>query len=80
MLSEDLAADDGKPLPDGMNGRYYLWDETVEEPGYYPYTHYTARIIAQRGDIVVDIWIDDFDREITEKSVLKLAEQQWERL
>lgn len=80
MLSESLAGSKGKKLPDGMNGRYYLWDETFEEPGYYPYTRYAARVIAQRGDIVMDIGIHDYDNAITEKTVLKLAAEQWERL
>ncbi|WP_165984875.1 hypothetical protein [Streptomyces sp. YIM 98790] len=80
MTGPDLAGHDGKKLPGDLNGRYYLWDETYEEPGYYPLTQYSARVLAQRGDILLDIWIHDFDREISEKSVIDLARRQLEVL
>lgn len=80
MSAEELGGSSGTALPDGMTGRYYMWDTTYEEPGYYPYTEYVARVVAQRGDVVMDIWIVDYDNSISEKAVLKLAEAQWRLL
>lgn len=77
---EDMAGHSGVPLPDGLSGRYYLWDETVEEPGYLPYTLYTARILAHHQDVVLDIWINDIDREIGRQAATDLARDQLERL
>lgn len=83
MTDPDLAGPSegwGRRIDGTLNARYYMWDETIREPGYYPYTVYSARVLAQRGDVVMDISVYGFDQEIDEDALVALAKKQLERL
>ncbi|SFJ82147.1 hypothetical protein SAMN05192584_101489 [Streptomyces pini] len=77
MSYEDHAGNDGTALEGSGNGRYYVFDEPHRESGYLPM--YRARAIAQRGDIMMDIWIYD-TKPIAKRDIRSLAERQLERL
>ncbi|MDB1087963.1 hypothetical protein PJ985_10335 [Streptomyces sp. ACA25] len=69
----------GTALPGEVNAWTYRWHETFEEPGYLPYTEYHGRALAQRGDVVMDIWMLSYDEDPA-AFLVDLAEQQLERL
>ncbi|HEX5566351.1 MAG TPA: hypothetical protein VFY14_05350, partial [Streptomyces sp.] len=77
MPEDEHAGNEGKPLKDSGNGLVYVYDEPVRDPGYLPL--YQARALAQRGDVVMDVWICD-SRPISERDIRSLAERQLERL
>ncbi|MDH2409708.1 hypothetical protein [Streptomyces chitinivorans] len=77
MSHEDHAGNDGTALKGSGNGRYYVFDEPRRESGYLPM--HRARAIAQRGDIMMDIWIYD-TKPIAKRDIRSLAERQLERL
>ncbi|MFP8943785.1 hypothetical protein ACLIYM_20450 [Streptomyces fenghuangensis] len=77
MSSSGYAGNDGSTLKGSGNGRYYVFDRPDRKPGYLPM--YRARAIAQRGDIMMDIWIYDA-KPIAERDIRSLAERQLERL
>ncbi|WP_308312365.1 hypothetical protein, partial [Streptomyces sp. ICN903] len=77
MSYEDHAGNDGTALKGSGNGRYYVFDEPRRESGYLPM--HRARAIAQRGDIMMDIWIYD-TKPIAKRDIRSLAERQLERL
>ncbi|MGW7055537.1 hypothetical protein [Streptomyces sp. NPDC054887] len=72
------AGNDGKPIPGSGNGRVYVYDEPHREPGYEPV--YQSRVLARRGDVVMDIWYSNNTRRISEKAVMSIAKQQLGRL
>ncbi|MFH0243717.1 hypothetical protein ACGRHY_15100 [Streptomyces sp. HK10] len=73
MSDEDHAGNDGTALKGSGNGRYYVFDEPRRKAGYLPM--YRARAIAQRGDIMMDIWIYD-TKPIAKRDIRSLAERQ----
>ncbi|WP_241027539.1 hypothetical protein [Streptomyces verrucosisporus] len=77
MSFDSHTGNDGSALKGSGNGRYYVFDRPDREPGYLPM--YQARAIAQRGDIMMDIWIYD-TKPIAERDIRSLAERQLERL
>ncbi|MDG9702978.1 hypothetical protein [Streptomyces sp. DH37] len=77
MPYDQHAGNDGTALKGSGNGRYYVFDEPDREPGFLPV--YAARAIAQRGDIMMDIWIYDIE-PIAGRDIRSLAERQLERL
>ncbi|MGK5450913.1 hypothetical protein [Streptomyces radiopugnans] len=77
MSYEDHAGNDGTALKGSGNGRYYVFGEPRRESGYLPM--HRARAIAQRGDIMMDIWIYD-TKPIAKRDIRSLAERQLERL
>lgn len=77
MSDDEHAGNEGKPLKGSGNGRYYVYDRPVREPGYLPL--YRTRAIAQRGDVVMDVWIHD-TKPISERDIRTLGERQLERL
>ncbi|WP_410537935.1 hypothetical protein [Streptomyces sp. KL2] len=77
MPSDSHAGNDGSALKGSGNGRYYTFDRPDRRPGYLPM--YRARAIAQRGDVMMDIWIYD-TKPIAERDIRSLAERQLERL
>lgn len=78
MSQDKHAGNRGKPIPGSGNGRVYVYDEPLRKAGYEPL--YQARVIAQRGDVVMEIWYVNNARKISEKAVMSLAKQQLERL
>ncbi|MFP8960116.1 hypothetical protein ACLIYP_06010 [Streptomyces nanhaiensis] len=77
MSFDSHAGNEGSALKGSGNGRYYTFDRPDRRPGYLPM--YRARAIAQRGDIMMDIWIYDA-KPIAERDIRSLAERQLERL
>jgi hypothetical protein len=77
MPGDEWAGYRGKALPGSGNGRYWGGRKADREPGYLP--EYTARALAYRGDIVMDIQIYD-THPISEKIIRALAEKQLECL
>ncbi|KAF4407111.1 MULTISPECIES: hypothetical protein [Streptomyces] len=77
MADAEYAGNEGKPVPQTLEGRYYVHDEPYREAGYEPV--YAARALARRGDIVMDIAIAD-SKPVDDRTVLSLAERQLERL
>ncbi|MGY1452414.1 hypothetical protein [Streptomyces sp. SS8] len=77
MSSSGYAGNEGSALKGSGDGRYYVFDRPDRKPGYLPM--YRARALAQRGDIMMDIWIYDA-KPIAERDIRSLAERQLERL
>ncbi|MCM2577306.1 hypothetical protein [Streptomyces meridianus] len=77
MPRAEHAGNAGKPLPGLGDGRFYVFDKPFSEAGYLPM--YTARAVARRGDVVMDLWIHDAE-PISESAVSSLARKQMERL
>ncbi|WP_223206028.1 hypothetical protein [Streptomyces xanthii] len=77
MPGDKWAGNAGEPIPHSFNGRAFVSDHAKSEPGYVPM--YSARALAVRGDIAMDIQIYD-TRPIRMKTVMDLAERQLERL
>ncbi|TQK45483.1 hypothetical protein FBY35_7051 [Streptomyces sp. SLBN-118] len=78
MAMEGHAGNSGRPIPGSGNGRVYVYDKPIRQAGYEPL--YRARVIAQRGDVVMEIWYLNNAREVSAKAVMSLAKQQLERL
>ena len=77
MPHAEHAGNSGKPLPGVGDGRFYVFDKPYRQAGYLPM--YTARAVARRGDIVMDLWIHDM-KPISGSTVSSLARKQMERL
>ncbi|MFI7011594.1 hypothetical protein [Streptomyces sp. NPDC050145] len=77
MPGDKWAGNAGEPIPHSSNGRAFVSDHPKSQPGYVPM--YSARALAVRGDIALDIQIYD-TRPIRMKTVMSLAERQLERL
>ncbi|MGW1521768.1 hypothetical protein [Streptomyces sp. NPDC002159] len=67
----------GWPIPGTGDGMAYVDSTPDREPGYLPL--YSAEAHAWRGDIAVDIYVND-TRAITKKEIMSLAERQMGRL
>ncbi|WP_328861054.1 hypothetical protein [Streptomyces sp. NBC_00306] len=78
MPTEEFAGHDGELITGSGNGRVYVFNEPVRKAGYEPL--YRARVLACRGDVAMEIWYVSNRREISEKAVTALAEQQLGRL
>ncbi|WP_051722990.1 hypothetical protein [Streptomyces albus] len=77
-MSEDKhAGNDGEPIPGTAAGRVYVYDRPQTEPGYLPV--YTARALARRGDIVMEIFVHG-QKAVSRGTIMSLAERQLERL
>ncbi|MFK0045311.1 hypothetical protein ACIQU4_14540 [Streptomyces sp. NPDC090741] len=80
LEDKEYAGNAGKDLQ-GVPAAYgHVWidSETHEEPGYHPTR--SARVIARRGDIVMEIEYTNNRGTIDEGTVVELAKRQWERL
>lgn len=77
MPDEKRAGNSGHPIEGSELGRYWVFDSPYREPGLPPL--HTARALAYRGDIVMDVYIMDIE-PISEKEIRDLAERQLERL
>ncbi|MBB1256321.1 hypothetical protein H3146_23620 [Streptomyces sp. OF3] len=77
MLAEGMAENVGSLLKGTEWGRYYVYDKPHLEGGFLRV--YTARAIAYRGDVMMDIFIHD-TRPISKKDIRTLAERQVGRL
>ncbi|MFF0216432.1 hypothetical protein [Streptomyces vinaceus] len=80
LEKKEYAGNKGKDLP-GVPAAYgHLWidSEAHEEPGYYPVR--SSRVIARRGDVVMEIEYTNNRGAIDENTVVELAKRQWERL
>ncbi|GAB2752951.1 hypothetical protein GCM10027072_58250 [Streptomyces bullii] len=75
--TEDEDDTDSWGIPGTENGRAYVHNRPETTPGYLP--EYTAKALAWRGDIAMEIWITD-TRPIPKKKIMDLAERQMERL
>ncbi|QEV46794.1 hypothetical protein CP980_18340 [Streptomyces vinaceus] len=78
--TEEYAGNPGKDLA-GVPAAYgHVWidSRTHEKPGYYPTR--SARVVARRGDIVMEIEYTNNRGTIDENTVVELAKRQWERL
>ncbi|WP_328675490.1 hypothetical protein OG905_21820 [Streptomyces sp. NBC_00322] len=78
MSLDDYAGNTGEPIPGSGNGRVYVYDKPFRQAGYEPL--YEARVIAQRGDVVMEIRYLNNIRKVSAKAVMSLAKQQLERL
>ncbi|MFF3652241.1 hypothetical protein ACFYXV_26805 [Streptomyces sp. NPDC002181] len=80
MSEKDHAGNAGKDLP-GVPAEYgHLWVDSAqrETEGYLPTK--SARVVARRGDIVMDIKYMNNRGVIDEKDIVEIAKRQWERL
>ncbi|MER5712378.1 hypothetical protein [Streptomyces sp. NPDC002122] len=75
-MEEDRSDSDGEEIKGSSNGRYFLYP-VKREAGYLDY--YEARAYIWRGDIAVEIYIED-TRKIAENDIRSLAERQLGRL
>jgi hypothetical protein len=64
-------------IPGTGDGMVYVHRTPRTKSGYLPV--YSARAIASRGDIYMDIWIDD-TKPVPEKKIMELAKRQVARL
>ncbi len=80
LSEERYAGNDGKDLPGVPADHGHLWVDSApkEKPGYLPVRE--ARVVARRGDIVMEISYYDNRGVIDENEVVDLAKRQWERL
>lgn len=80
MPSKEYAGNAGVPiegLPADL-GHLWVYSEATEEPGYLPLR--SARAIARRGDIVLEVHYANNRGKIAEGDVMELAKRQLERL
>ncbi|MFI9212870.1 hypothetical protein ACIGW7_32675 [Streptomyces sp. NPDC053253] len=75
-ISEESSDTIGESVKGSTNGRYFV-QPVRREAGYLDL--YQARAYIQRGDIAIEIYVDD-TRKIAEKDIRSLAERQLERL
>jgi hypothetical protein len=64
-------------VPGTGSGMAYVHDKPETKPGYLP--NYRAEAHAWRGDIVVEVWVDD-TKPVSKKTIMDLAKRQMERL
>ncbi|PQM19892.1 hypothetical protein Sfr7A_30225 [Streptomyces xinghaiensis] len=77
MSDDKFAGHDGDPIPGTGSGRVYVYDRPHTEAGYLPM--YTARALARRGDIVMEIFVNS-SKAVSRGTIMSLAERQLERL
>ncbi|WLW54011.1 hypothetical protein [Streptomyces sp. YU58] len=75
--AEDEDDTDSWTVPGTGNGMVYVHNKPETKAGYLPM--YTAEAFAWRGDIAVEIWIND-SSPIAKKKIMDLAKRQMERL
>ncbi|MFE2286793.1 hypothetical protein ACFXDJ_21810 [Streptomyces sp. NPDC059443] len=80
MSTKDYAGNPGVPIEGfpSQLGHVWVYSEADEKPGYLPLR--TARAIARRGDLVLDIHYMNNRGKIAEGDVMDLAKRQLERL
>ncbi|WP_405490522.1 hypothetical protein [Streptomyces sp. NBC_00096] len=80
MPDKKYAGNDGVDIPGTPSklGHVWVYSEADEKPGYLPMR--TARAIARRGDIVIEIHYVNNRGKIAEGDVVDLAKRQLERL
>ncbi|MEV6577585.1 hypothetical protein AB0M92_05370 [Streptomyces sp. NPDC051582] len=80
MSEKDHAGNAGKDLP-GVPAEYgHLWVDSAqrEKEGYLPTK--SARVVARRGDVVMEISYMNNRGAIDENDIVEIAKRQWERL
>ncbi|MFB6522149.1 hypothetical protein [Streptomyces sp. NPDC056401] len=80
LSDDDYAGNVGKNIP-GIPAPFgHLWidSKTREKPGYYPTR--SARVIARRGDIVLEIEYVNNRGTVDEGHLVDVTKRQWERL
>ncbi|MGW3246926.1 hypothetical protein [Streptomyces sp. NPDC001070] len=77
MHEKKFAGNKGTAIPGTFDGRAWVYSKPYTKPGYLPL--YTARALARKGTVMMDIWVHS-DRPIKKSTVVSLAERQWERL
>lgn len=77
MPTSRYAGNDGKPLAGSGNGRVYVFNG--QSLAATPVPLYTARALARRGDIVMDLWLYSV-KPIGDSTATSLAKRQLERL
>lgn len=80
MADPDHAGNAGKDLPGVPADFGHLWVDSKAHQGSGSVPTRGARVIARRGDVVMDVkyWSDGTD--VDEGAVVELAKRQWERL
>ncbi|MFG2986725.1 hypothetical protein ACGFYQ_36705 [Streptomyces sp. NPDC048258] len=80
MSEPKFAGNPGKDLPGVPAAFGHLWvDSKVRQtPGYQPVQ--SGRAVARRGDIVMDVKIQNNRGDLDETALAELAKRQWERL
>ncbi|MEU9301850.1 hypothetical protein [Streptomyces sp. NPDC048269] len=80
MSQPKFAGNPGKDFP-GVPAAYgHLWVDSKahQTPGYQPVQ--SGRAVARRGDIVMDVKIQNNRGDLDENALVDLAKRQWERL
>ncbi|MCX5146976.1 hypothetical protein OHB36_09345 [Streptomyces sp. NBC_00320] len=80
LAEEGYTGNSGKDLPGVPADLGHLWVDSAprEKPGYLPVK--AARVIARRGDIVMEISYTNNRGVLDEKDIVEIAKRQWERL
>ncbi|KAB1140589.1 hypothetical protein F7R91_35510 [Streptomyces luteolifulvus] len=73
----DKEATDSWTIPGTGDGMAYVHTRPETKPGYLPL--YSAEAQAWRGDIAMEIWVND-SKPIAKKTIMDLAKRQMERL
>lgn len=77
MDDHDYADNSGKAIPGSVDGRAWVYSKPETKAGYLPL--YTARAMARRGTVMMDVWVYS-SKPITMKTIQSLAKRQLERL
>ncbi|MFR9796025.1 hypothetical protein ACL02U_08990 [Streptomyces sp. MS06] len=77
MWADSQKGTDSWSIPGTGDGMAYVHRRPHTEPGYRPV--YFAEADAYRGDIQVEIWVNDV-KPISKKTIMDLAKRQMERL
>lgn len=77
MRQDKYAGNDGVAIPGDADGRVWVYSRPMTKKGYEPV--YSARGLARRGDIYVDIWIYS-SSPIRTATILDVSKRQLERL
>ncbi|MET9852355.1 hypothetical protein ABZY57_05300 [Streptomyces sp. NPDC006450] len=80
MSGKEYAGNEGKDFP-GVPAQFgHMWidSKSTQEPGYHPVR--SARVIARRGDMVMEIKYENNRGDVDEDRLVDVAKRQWERL
>ncbi|MEU3461627.1 hypothetical protein ABZ721_17000 [Streptomyces sp. NPDC006733] len=77
MPDADYAANEGTAIPGDLDGRVWVYSEPETKEGYEPV--YTARGLARRGNIVMEVQIYSI-KPISTATILDVSKRQLERL
>ena len=77
MSESDYAANHGKDIPGSVDGTAWVYSKPWTKAGYLP--EYTARALARRGTVMVDVWVWSA-KPIKMSTIQSLAKRQLERL